>query len=46
MSSECISSTAYDNISACPGGPAKFEAKKMRGVAFKSKPPPGNKRAL
>jgi len=40
MSSECISSKAYDNINECPGGPAKFEAKKKLGAAFKSKPPP------
>jgi tetratricopeptide (TPR) repeat protein len=46
MSSECISSKAYDNINECPGGPAKFEAKKKRGAAFKSKPPPREKRSL
>src|SRR5690606_19811371 len=45
MSTECISNTARDNIAACPGGPAKFEAKKKRGAAFKSKPPPPKRKA-
>ena len=40
MSSECISPKAEENIAACPGGPAKFDAKKQRGAAFKSMPPP------
>ncbi|HEY6728437.1 MAG TPA: tetratricopeptide repeat protein [Polyangiaceae bacterium] len=44
MSSECISKTAHDNIAACPGGPAKFDAKKQRGAAFKSMPPPPKKK--
>src|SRR5690606_15642063 len=44
MSTECISESARENIAACPGGPATFEAKKKRGVAFKSKPPPPKKK--
>ena len=44
MSSECISKAAHDNIAACPGGPAKFDAKKQRGAAFKSMPPPPKSR--
>jgi len=45
MSSECIPPKAHENIAACPGGPAKFDAKKQRGVAFKSKPPPPKRKA-
>jgi hypothetical protein len=40
MSLECISKEAQTNLSTCPGGPAKFDSKQKRAVAFKSAPPP------
>ncbi len=40
LSNECISAQAKKNISECPGGPSKFHIHQKRGAAFKSKPPP------
>jgi tetratricopeptide (TPR) repeat protein len=40
LSNECVSSEAYKALSACPGGPSKFDIKKKRNAAFKSAPPP------
>ena len=40
LSKECVSSSAYSELSKCPGGPKKFDVKKKRSAAFKSKPPP------
>jgi tetratricopeptide (TPR) repeat protein len=40
LSQECISKEAVTTLMTCPGGPAKFDAKQKRAVAFKSAPPP------
>ncbi len=40
LSLECVSKEAQTNLATCPGGPAKFDAKQKRAVAFKSAPPP------
>ncbi|MDF3067808.1 MAG: ybgF [Polyangiaceae bacterium] len=40
LSLECVSKEAQTNLMTCPGGPAKFDAKQKRAVAFKSAPPP------
>lgn len=36
----CVGAEATKNLSECPGGPSKFTVKKVRGAAFKSAPPP------
>jgi hypothetical protein len=40
LSLECVTKEAQTNLMTCPGGPAKFDAKQKRAVAFKSAPPP------
>jgi len=40
LSLECVSKEAQTTLMTCPGGPAKFDAKQKRAVAFKSAPPP------
>src|SRR6478752_6029684 len=40
LSQECVSKEAVTTLMTCPGGPAKFDAKQKRAVAFKSAPPP------
>jgi TolA-binding protein len=40
LSLECVSKEAQTTLATCPGGPAKFDAKQKRAVAFKSAPPP------
>ena len=37
---ECVGDPARKALSECPGGPSKFDVKQKRGVAFKSAPPP------
>ena len=37
---ECVGDPARKALSECPGGPNKFDVKQKRGVAFKSAPPP------
>ena len=44
LSSSCVGAPAKKNLSACPGGPSKFEIKRKRGAAFKSAPPPRQKK--
>jgi hypothetical protein len=40
LSLECVNRDAQKTLQECPGGPAKFDAKQKRAVAFKSAPPP------
>src|SRR6187549_1780872 len=40
LSLECVSKEAQTTLMTCPGGPAKFDPKQKRAVAFKSAPPP------
>ncbi|HEY6558214.1 MAG TPA: hypothetical protein VI072_13110 [Polyangiaceae bacterium] len=40
LGNQCISPQAHKNLQECPGGPGKFEVKQKRGAAFKSAPPP------
>lgn len=44
LSSECISPDAYKAVSECPGGPQKFDIHQKRSAAFKSAPPPVEKK--
>ena len=44
LSKECISEDAYKELEACPGGPQKFDIHQKRGAAFKSAPPPVEKK--
>ncbi len=39
LSLECVSKEAQTTLMTCPGGPAKFDPKQKRAVAFKSAPP-------
>jgi lipopolysaccharide biosynthesis regulator YciM len=40
LSLECVSKEAQTTLMTCPGGPAKFDPKQKRAVAFHSAPPP------
>jgi hypothetical protein len=40
LSLECVGKEAQTTLMTCPGGPAKFDSKQKRAVAFKSAPPP------
>ena len=44
MSKECVSPEAYKALETCPGGPSKFDIHQKRGAAFKSAPPPVEKK--
>jgi tetratricopeptide (TPR) repeat protein len=44
MSKECVSPDAYKALETCPGGPSKFDIHQKRGAAFKSAPPPVEKK--
>ena len=44
LSKECISADAYKTLATCPGGPKQFDIKKKRSAAFKSAPPPVEKK--
>src|ERR1700742_3738156 len=44
LSSECISPDAYKQLETCPGGPKQFDIHQKRGAAFKSAPPPVEKK--
>jgi TolA-binding protein len=44
LSSECVTPEARTAINECPGGPKQFEVNKARPAAFKSAPPPREKR--
>src|SRR5690606_18661433 len=45
MSTSCIGAPARKNLSECPGGPSKFEIKQKRAAAFKSAPPPRERKS-
>ena len=40
LSNACVGPEAKKNLQECPGGPSKFVIKQKRGAAFKSAPPP------
>ncbi len=40
LSSSCVGAEAKKNLSECPGGPSKFQVGGKRPAAFKSAPPP------
>lgn len=44
LSKECIPPETYKAISECPGGPQKFDIHQKRSAAFKSAPPPVEKK--
>ncbi len=45
LSPTCVDAKAYKELEVCPGGPKKFDIKKKRSAAFKSKPPPRGKKS-
>ena len=45
LSSSCVGPEANKNFKECPGGPSKFVIKTKRGAAFKSAPPPREKKS-
>jgi tetratricopeptide (TPR) repeat protein len=42
---ECLPEDAYKQVETCPAGPNKFEVGQRRAAAFKSAPPPREKKA-
>src|SRR5690606_7324587 len=44
LSKECITPKAYEQINACPEGPKKFGGKARHRKAFKSAPPPSERK--
>src|SRR5688572_30139139 len=42
---QCLPEDAYKQVETCPGGPNKFEVGQRRAAAFKSAPPPREKKA-
>ena len=44
LSKECVSPESYKALSECPGGPKQFDIHQKRGAAFKSAPPPVEKK--
>jgi tetratricopeptide (TPR) repeat protein len=44
LSKECVAPEAYKSLEACPGGPKQFDIHQKRGAAFKSAPPPIEKK--
>jgi tetratricopeptide (TPR) repeat protein len=45
LNAECLPEEAYKELEACPTGPKKFDVNARRAAAFKSAPPPREKRA-
>ncbi len=45
LNPECLPEEAYGAVEACPAGPTKFEVGGRRAAAFKSAPPPREKKA-
>ncbi|MEZ4226747.1 MAG: tetratricopeptide repeat protein [Polyangiaceae bacterium] len=45
LPNSCVGAEANKNYSECPGGPSKFVIKSKRGAAFKSAPPPREKKS-
>jgi tetratricopeptide (TPR) repeat protein len=44
LNAECLPEEAYKQVEACPTGPNKFEVGGRRAAAFKSAPPPREKK--
>lgn len=44
LSKECVAPESYKALTECPGGPSKFDVHQKRGAAFKSAPPPVEKK--
>jgi TolA-binding protein len=45
LNAECLPEEAYKQVEACPTGPNKFEVGGRRAAAFKSAPPPREKKS-
>jgi TolA-binding protein len=45
LSAQCLPEEAYSAIETCPAGPTKFEVNSRHATAFKSAPPPREKKA-
>jgi tetratricopeptide (TPR) repeat protein len=45
LNAECLPEEAYKEVEACPSGPNKFEVGGRRAAAFKTAPPPREKKA-
>jgi tetratricopeptide (TPR) repeat protein len=45
LDSQCLQEEAYKEVEACPAGPTKFEVGGRRAAAFKTAPPPREKKA-
>lgn len=45
LNAECLPEEAYKEVETCPAGPNKFEVGGRRAAAFKSAPPPREKKA-
>ena len=45
LNPECLPEDAYKQVEACPAGPQKFEVGGRRAAAFKTAPPPREKKA-
>src|SRR5690348_465846 len=45
LSAECLPEDAYKEVEACPAGPTKFEVGGRRAAAFKTAPPPREKKS-
>src|SRR5262245_13612031 len=45
LSAQCLPEEAYTAIETCPAGPTKFEVNSRHATAFKSAPPPREKKA-
>ena len=45
LSSQCLPEEAYTAIETCPAGPTKFEVNSRHSTAFKSAPPPREKKS-
>jgi TolA-binding protein len=45
LSAECLPEEAYKQVETCPEGPKKFEVGQRHAAAFKSAPPPREKKA-
>jgi tetratricopeptide (TPR) repeat protein len=45
LNAECLPEDAYKALEACPTGPKKFDVNQRRAAAFKSAPPPREKKA-
>ncbi len=46
LSNECVAPQAYKELETCPGGPKKFTGRDRPKTAFKSAPPPRERKKL